>query len=162
MKRFFKKASLLLVVLCLVVGSVLPSFAAIRSVSGVLNFLDNPLLWDGTSCLSYAYYTGTYNTDTGLGNNVVMRAECRGGAVDDFKTNQTTRFYSAGSDYSDYTRLTSETLGTRYLEKVYNLPYATIFATATCMVEQEVEYEWDKLYKGMWTNSSEGWIDLIN
>ena len=85
MKRFFKKASLVLVALCLIVGSTLPSFAALVQYSGAYTFNESNYLdkGDGTtvSCYIYVCYTGTYdNVDINSGRgNVAMRAECRGG-----------------------------------------------------------------------------------
>ena len=177
MKRFFKKASLLLVVLCLVVGSVLPSFAAIRGVEGVVTYSDSKCLdrGDGTTTSTYKYYcfTGNYDTTTGDATNFVIRIEGRVGDLDTHNywlvlDVETTYIASNANGYYHLERDDNDaTIEGRYIELVANnetntdapKQYLSAYAWLDYYGTAEGAEDWTDYYTCKWLRGSAGWVE---
>ena len=171
MKRFFKKAFLVLVVLCLIVGSTLPSFAVGRVVDGTIyEFLTNDLdTGTGTQVSVYREFnfTGTYDTESIINGNVVVSAECRGGYLDSHETNlfiDLVARYQGTTYYDECHDLHSSEENTRFLDATINEPlsvvhtkadsYAWIDMTATSGGE-----DWCQTYIADWYPGQTGWVE---
>ena len=159
MKRFFKKASLLLVALCLVVCSVLPSFAAERRVDGVVTIVENPTII-GVRCMTYAYYSGTYDTVNLWGISVCMTGECRGGPISTYTTQQFTNFISDVSGVYDRATITSSSEGSSFLSKTHAYNNREIFSTAQGYIEQKINNSYIATYLYRWLDGQEGWVEV--
>ena len=175
MKRFFKKASLLLVVLCLVVGSVLPSFAAIRSVNGVITFFENRDIATGNgtataNTFKYFCFTGAYDDETNVAHNFAVRAECRGPSRD---THRTELFIDVETEYINEGALgyyyeviekdNYRTTDIYYNEAIINsedpakqrlIAYSWIDFTAVAGGE-----DWDEFFCCRWKPTKDGWSE---
>jgi hypothetical protein len=120
MKRFFKKVSLVLVALCLIIGSTLSSSAAMVGLSGAYTFDDQRTLTTGTgtttSCYMYVCYTGAYNEYDDDDGYFVMRAETRGGSTSTHLTSVCMEMDCDSTGVNKQVDKNSETEGSRYLE----------------------------------------------
>ena len=177
MKRFFKKASLLLVVLCLVVGSVLPSFAAVRVVDGVITYDEQRNLntGDGRSVSTFAYmcFTGTYDLENLRAGNIAVYAECRGGYLDTHETElcidltaKDTINGEVTTYYDHYYYANSSEENVRYFQDNVNESYTTIYTSAKCyawvdmIAYADAGDSWLTYYSCRWTPGQIGWTQI--
>ena len=178
MKRFFKKASLVLVAFCLVVGSTLPSFAVIRGVPGEITHdgYKDLARGDGNSVSTYMYFcfTGTYDTTaaagTAAGRSFAIRAECRGGNLDSHRTEAVvcaeTEYIFEGSNgyYYEYIESDSNDTNGRFHEiaivnsadpaRQYIDGYSWIEMTPLMGGER-----WMDIYDCSWNPDGSGWTE---
>ena len=178
MKRFFKKASLVLVALCLIVGSVLPSFASVVAVPGVVMHDESRDLdrGDGSTVNAYMYFcfTGTYettaNAGTAAGRNFAIRAICRGGNLDSHRTEVVvcaeTEYILEGASgyYYEYRESDSNDTNSRYHElaivnsddpaRQYIDGYSIIETTPIMGGER-----WMDIYDCTWNPDGPGWVE---
>ena len=174
MKRFFKKASLLLIALLLVAGSVLPSLAVRQPVDGIYSYHDDPTLSTGLSSPNFTSvktyfsctFTGTWNDSDADDGNVVAAAECRGGYLDTHRTDYTLGFLAEENGveyYWDATEYCSVYDNARYFEHAYNFTYEEIYSYAEAWTSVEFTAtaggeSRDYFCDGHWTPGQIGWV----
>lgn len=169
MKRFFKKASLVLVALCLIVGSTLPSFATLRTVNGTFYDFSDAYLDTGDGSTVSVYrefnFTGTYDDESVTNGNIVASAQCRGGYLDTHETwlhVDIVARYSGVTYYDEVVEYYSSEENSRFLGATINEPYSVIHTSATSyawidMTATNGGEDWCKTHIHSFTPGETGW-----
>jgi hypothetical protein len=167
MKKFFSKA------LFLCVTTVCLAFCIVVSASAALvpgrfyNTHRQTTAITGTYGYSSGNFTGEYYSD-GSGTNIaVVSADCRGGAIDSFKTTLTMRLSDAVRVLS---RLDtdSNTASSRYLEGSLTANSGAFVGRAVGYVEEVCTSKtdsrdyWQQLYTYNWVYAQAGWTEVTS
>ena len=177
MKRFFKKASLVLVALCLVVGSTLPSFATLRLVNGTIHDFETKNIKisddgdtdDDDDPKAYVYrefyFTGTYDDESIALGNLSVSAECSGGDLDSHEiwlyVDMVAR-YQGETYHDEVAECYSTEENSRILSQSIDHPYTVIHTAATSyawidMIATGSGENWCKTHRHVFTHGETGW-----